>query len=134
MTIVAKAVLFDDDDNIIAESREVTFEYTIKDEEPVTIEPPTAHLSDGSEIQSGAEVPKGTKVYFSSATDGAKIEYKAVKEDVWTQKDEYTVNEDVKLTVRAVLDGEYSKEVTFEFFVEMSVDLYTARPATTSVP
>ena len=86
-------------------------EITVKGDEPVTVETPTADVAAG-------EVEKGTVVTFSCATEGAVIFISTDNGETWTEGNTLTVNEDVTVQVKAVLGEIESAIASFAYTVK----------------
>ena len=86
-------------------------EITVKGDEPVTVETPTADVAAG-------EVEKGTVVTFSCATEGAVLFISTDNGETWTEGNTFTVNEDVTVQVKAVLGEIESAIASFAYTVK----------------
>ena len=86
-------------------------EITVKGDEPVTVETPTADVAAG-------EVEKGTVVTFSCATEGAVLFISTDNGETWTEGNTLTVNEDVTVQVKAVLGEIESAIASFAYTVK----------------
>ncbi|MDO4413488.1 MAG: S-layer homology domain-containing protein [Erysipelotrichaceae bacterium] len=72
-----------------------------------------------ADVESG-EVRKGTVVTFTSATEGAVIYY-SLDGETWTEGNTYTVNEDVTIKVKAVLEDKESVVSEFTYTVKEDI-------------
>ena len=72
-----------------------------------------------ADVESG-EVAKGTVVTFTSATEGAVIYY-SLDGETWTEGNTYTVNEDVTIKVKAVLEDKESVVSEFTYTVKEEI-------------
>ncbi|MGX8692255.1 MAG: InlB B-repeat-containing protein [Clostridia bacterium] len=104
VTIQVKAVLNG------VESEVASFSYTVK-AEPVKPATPTATPAPG-------EVAKGTVVTFSCATEGAAISWSTDGGKTWSDGSSCTVNADVTVQVKAVLNGVESEIASFSYTVK----------------
>lgn len=93
--------------------------YKLVREKTDGVKTPTASPESG-------EVEAGTTVTFSCATEGAVI-YWSLDGETWTEGSTYTVNEDVKLYVRAVLEDKESQVAEFTYTIKAAAVEYLTK-------
>ena len=99
-----------------------TDESSDPDPAPVEVEKVTAKLADGTTVTTGMTLDFGTKLYLSTATDGATVRYTVndtcpCLDTALTYNQPISITQDLILRAAAVKDGVYSDTIRLELRV-----------------